>query len=544
MPSPPSRRPRPAAAAAGASPDAPDVPDVPGAPGSAGALLPEEDAYRLVFDNAGVGIFKSTPEGRYLMVNPALAELLGFESVAAMMRADIHELYADPRRREEFKALIARDGKVRNFVIEAKRIDGAHIWISETVTLVRGTDGGPAYYIGTTVDITRQVEASLALAAAERDYREIFEHATIGIYRSSIDGRQLRANPALVRLNGYRDEAEQLAAVHDIGAEWYVDPGRRTVFVERLLADGRVEDFVSEVYRHRTRERIWVSETARLVRDEAGNPLYFEGTVQDITDQVRAREELIATRSEAEAASRAKSAFLANMSHELRTPLNAIIGFAEVMEQEVFGPLGSARYRGYLTDIRASGLHLLQLLDDILDLSKVEAGKLELEERPCDLFAIFEEAARMLETLAARNGVTLSLQGAGRLPAFLGDPRRLRQIALNLLSNAVKYNRRGGRVEVAMEPEPDGGLRVTVADTGLGIAPEDQARVFEPFTQLNRAQSDRQEGTGLGLPLCRQLVELHGGRLRLDSRLGEGTRVAITLPAARAAAGAPARAPD
>ncbi|CAE7838931.1 pleC, partial [Symbiodinium necroappetens] len=504
MPSPPSRRPRPAAAAAGASPDAPDVPDVPGAPGSAGALLPEEDAYRLVFDNAGVGIFKSTPEGRYLMVNPALAELLGFESVAAMMRADIHELYADPRRREEFKALIARDGKVRNFVIEAKRIDGAHIWISETVTLVRGTDGGPAYYIGTTVDITRQVEASLALAAAERDYREIFEHATIGIYRSSIDGRQLRANPALVRLNGYRDEAEQLAAVHDIGAEWYVDPGRRTVFVERLLADGRVEDFVSEVYRHRTRERIWVSETARLVRDEAGNPLYFEGTVQDITDQVRAREELIATRSE-----------------------------AEVMEQEVFGPLGSARYRGYLTDIRASGLHLLQLLDDILDLSKVEAGKLELEERPCDLFAIFEEAARMLETLAARNGVTLSLQGAGRLPAFLGDPRRLRQIALNLLSNAVKYNRRGGRVEVAMEPEPDGGLRVTVADTGLGIAPEDQARVFEPFTQLNRAQSDRQEGTGLGLPLCRQLVELHGGRLRLDSRLGEGTRVAITLPAAR-----------
>lgn len=501
---------------------------------AANAALFDEQAYRLIFDNAGVGIFKSTPDGRYLMVNPAMAELLGFNSVEAMLQVDIRDLYADPKRRNEFKRLVARHGQVRDFVIEARRIDGEPIWVSETATLVRDAAGRPDYYIGTIIDITRRVEALQALVSAERDYREIFEHATIGIYRSSLDGRQLRANPALVRLNGYETEEEMLVAINDIASEWYVDPERRSQFVDHLARDGRVEGFVSEVYRHRTRERIWITESARLVRDEDGRPLYYEGTVQDITGQIRARETLLETRTEAEAASRAKSAFLANMSHELRTPLNAIIGFAEVMEHEVFGPLGSPRYQDYLNDIRSSGLHLLQLLDDILDLSKVEAGKLELDEGRCDLPAIFGEAVRMLRPLAQQRGISVTVEvQAGALPQIRGDVRRLRQVALNLISNGVKYNRRGGSVKVTLTGEPAEGVRVVVADSGIGIAPENRERVFEPFTQLNRAQSERQEGTGLGLPLCRQLVELHGGHLTLESRTGEGTAVIIDLPAAR-----------
>lgn len=492
-----------------------------------------DERYRLIFDHAGVGIFQSTPEGRYLMVNPALAELLGFASVEALMQVDIRALYADPRRREEFKELVAREGRVRDFTIETRRIDGTPIWVSETATVVRDAAGEPLFYIGTIVDITRQVEALRRLEAAERDYRDIFEHATVGIYRSSLDGRQLRANPALVRLNGYDSEPEMLAAVADIGTEWYVEPTRRAEFARLLGEHGRVEGFVSEIYRHRTRERIWISESARLVRDEAGQPLYYEGTVQDITDQVRAREALIATRAEAEQASRAKSAFLANMSHELRTPLNAIIGFAEMMEHEVFGPLGSPRYRDYLGDVRRSGLHLLQLLEDILDLSKVEAGKLELEEQDCDLHALVAESARMLDSLAERRDVGVRVAPAAGLPRLRGDPRRLRQIALNLLSNAIKYNRPGGRVEATLALGADGGLLLRVSDTGIGIAAEDQTRVFEPFTQINRHAQDWQEGTGLGLPLSRELVELHGGTLHLDSRPGAGTTVTAAFPPQR-----------
>jgi PAS domain S-box-containing protein len=492
-----------------------------------------EDAYRLVFDNAGVGIFKSTPEGRYLMVNPALAELLGFDSPAALMAADIPSLYADPARREEFKRLVDRDGRVRDFVIEGRRIDGTRLWVSEAATVVRDAAGRPAYYVGTIVDITAQIDALHALEAAERDYREIFEHATVGIYRSSLDGRQLRANPALVRLNGYETEAEMLAAVNDIAAEWYVEPTRRDDFAALLARDDRVEDFVSEIYRHNTRERIWISETARLVRDRDGRPLYYEGTVQDITEQVRARQALLETRREAEAASRAKSDFLANMSHELRTPLNAIIGFSELMAQEVFGALGSPRYHGYLGDVRSSALHLLQLLEDILDLSKVEAGKLELDERDCDLPALVGEAARMLAPLAEGRGIALDLRMPAVCPALRGDPRRLRQVALNLISNAVKYNREGGSVSAQVARAPDGGLLLSVADTGVGIAAEDQPRVFEPFTQINRQSRDRQEGTGLGLPLCRELVALHQGTLDLESVPGEGTTVTVHLPPER-----------
>src|SRR5262249_12623671 len=205
-------------------------------------------------------------------------------------------------------------------------------------------------------------------------------NALDGIYRSSPAGRQLRANPALVRLNGYDNEAEMLRSVNDISTEWYVEQGRRAEFMRILQEQGKVENFVSEIYRHKTRERIWVSENARLVRDAQGHPLFYEGTVRDITALKRTEDALVAARRAAEASDVAKSQLLANVSHELRTPLNAIIGFSEIMQHEMLGPLGESRYRDYAQDIRESGLHLLAIINDLLDLSKISAGRLELQE--------------------------------------------------------------------------------------------------------------------------------------------------------------------
>jgi len=374
-----------------------------------------------------------------------------------------------------------------------------------------------------------------ALIAAERDYRSIFDNAIDGIYRSSPGGRQLRANPALVRLNGYDNEQEMLHSVNDIAAEWYVEPGRRAEFMRLLNEEGQVENFESEIYRHKTRERIWISENARLVRDRAGRTLFYEGTVRDITELKQAGEELDIARKEAEAANSAKSHLLANVSHELRTPLNAILGFSEILAGEMLGPLGE-RYRDYAKDIHDSGLHLLSIIDDLLDLSKIEAGRLNLSEDIVDVVELFDTVSRFVRERASSAGLTMSIDLPADMPALKADRRAMRQVLLNLLSNSVKFTPAGGHIALEAIREPCGGIGFRVRDNGIGIAAGDIHRAMEPFGLINSSLSRRHTGTGLGLPITRALVELHCGRFELTSEPGVGTTATVYLPADRVAA--------
>ena len=374
-----------------------------------------------------------------------------------------------------------------------------------------------------------------ALAAAERDYRSIFDNAIDGIYRSSPSGRQLRANPALVRLNGYDTEEEMLRSVDDIATEWYVEPGRRAEFMAILERHGRVENFVSEIYRHKTRERIWISENARLVRDTRGKPPFYEGTIRDITRLRQAEAAADAARQQAEAANQAKSAFLARVSHELRTPLNAVLGFSELLGSEWLGPLGHPRYREFANDIHASGKHLLSLIDDILDLSRIEAGRIELREEDVAVAELVDAVGRVLRQRAEADGLDFSTTIPDGLPAVRGDPRALKQVLLNLLSNAIKFTPSGGRVGCSARRSADGGLCLEVVDSGIGIAASDIATALEPFGQIDSPLARRHHGAGLGLPISRALVELHGGRLDLASEIGKGTTASIRLPPERLA---------
>ena len=374
-----------------------------------------------------------------------------------------------------------------------------------------------------------------ALAAAERDYRSIFDNAIDGIYRSSPSGRQLRANPALVRLNGYDTEEEMLRSVGDIATEWYVEAGRRAEFMAILERHGRVENFVSEIYRHKTRERIWISENARLVRDPRGKPLFYEGTIRDITRLRQAEAAADAARQQAEAANQAKSAFLARVSHELRTPLNAVLGFSELLGSEWLGPLGHPRYREFANDIHASGKHLLSLIDDILDLSRIEAGRIELREEDVAVAELVDAVGRVLRQRAEADGLDFSTTIPDGLPAVRGDPRALKQVLLNLLSNAIKFTPSGGRVGCSARRSADGGLCLEVVDSGIGIAASDIAKALEPFGQIDSPLARRHRGAGLGLPISRALVELHGGRLDLASEIGKGTTASIRLPPERLA---------
>ncbi len=237
----------------------------------------------------------------------------------------------------------------------------------------------------------------------------------------------------------------------------------------------------------------------------------------------------------AEAGNRSKSEFLAVMSHELRTPLNAIIGFSEVIQQRLFGPVGSEKYESYIDDIADSGRHLLSVINDILDLSKAEAGKLEINEDDVPACDVIDQTMRMFRENAAVDGIRLAFDVPEDEVILRVDPRQFRQVVINLLSNAVKFTQRGGSVYVALEMVRDGSCRMTVEDTGIGIAEEDIPKVTDPFVQVESSLSRENGGIGLGLPLVKKIVELHGASLHISSKLGVGTRVTISVPPERVA---------
>lgn len=372
---------------------------------------------------------------------------------------------------------------------------------------------------------------SAVLRKANEDgdlYRGMFENAIWGIFQTTADGHYLAANPALAGIYGYASRDAMLDALTDIGRQLYVDPRRRDDFICMMRKDGSVSAFESQVYRL-DGEVIWISESGREVRNAAGAFLYFEGTVEDITVRKTAERELQEAKELAEAASRAKSAFLANMSHELRTPLNAILGFSEILHDELLGPLGDARYGEYAGDILNSGKQLLAVINDILDLTKIEAGHLTLDVQPVDVLAMLAACERYFVDAVQEAGIRLIIAGPPEEVTITADPARLRQILTNLISNAVKFTSTGS-VTIEAGFSSVGEFVFAVTDTGIGMSEEDMAKALLPFQQVDTSFARRYEGTGLGLTLTKSLVEMHGGTLALESVIGQGTRVTVRLP--------------
>ncbi|MBE9555299.1 MAG: PAS domain-containing protein [Proteobacteria bacterium] len=337
--------------------------------------------------------------------------------------------------------------------------------------------------------------------------------------------------------HGLRDilgvEPAQLESHPEIMFEMVHSGDRARVRQEHRDAWVSGED-IDTIYRIVTEqgEEKWVHNLARASAwTKTGEASVWDGIVLDITAQKLAERELRAVRSEAELTSRVKAEFLANVSHELRTPLNAIIGFSEVITAETFGPVGVDKYLEYAHDIHESADHLLALVNDILDLSKIEAGRATLVLEDADAAELVDSCLRLIHGRAADARLQLRRQVEDSLPRLLVDPLKIKQILINLLSNAVKFTRSGGTVTLRAYSTPDGGIAFAVGDTGIGIAEKDISKAIESYGQVEPSDGIRVEGTGLGLPLAKALTELHGGELQIESSAGEGTTVTAILPA-------------
>jgi len=366
-------------------------------------------------------------------------------------------------------------------------------------------------------------------AQAEQKFRGIFDNAIEGIFQTTVDGRYLSANPALAQIYGYADVESLMAGVTSIASQLYVDPARRTEFMQRLAEGDVITGFESQVYRA-DGTMIWISENARACRDASGTILYYEGSVQDITEAKKSAL-LQREKEQAEAASRAKSAFLANMSHEIRTPLNGVIGMLDLLSSTEL----TDQQTRYSAIARSSADVLLSVINNILDFSKVESGKLELERIPFDLLQIAEDVPEMFLHRATQKRIELNCHVLPGTPQqVIGDPERVRQVLVNLVSNAIKFTE-DGQVTIRIERVPGGDtitapLRFSVRDTGIGIPADRINRLFNSFSQIDPSTTRRYGGTGLGLAICKQLVEAMGGVIGVESRAGQGSDFWFELP--------------
>jgi PAS domain S-box-containing protein len=541
--------------------------------------------YRDLFEKAPIGIYKTTPDGRILVANPKLLSMMGYSSFDELAARNLEkeDISLNPSR-SQFKELIEREGEIKGYESTWKRRDNSIIFVSENAKAIRGPDGAVLYYEGTVEDITERKQAEERLQQRHRELALL--NSAIESLNSTLDLDQV--------LNKILEAVRQLLEV-DICSVWLVDPitdelvcrqsagprsdvvrgwrlapGRglvgwvahqgQSLIVPDTLRDHRhyegVDQQTGQVLRSILSVPLWgrervigVLQVADTEPNRLGDPelrsveplaaaaataiqnaRLYERAWQVIEERMQTEEQLREAKEAAEAANRARGEFLSRMSHEIRTPIHGIIG----MTQLTLDTRLSDDQRQYLEMTKSSADSLLEIINDILDFTKIEAKHLEIEETDFDLRPVVELAANMLAVRAHQKGLELICRISPRVPtALVGDSRRLQQVLVNLLGNAVKFTEQGEivvQVEVEEENDQMACLYFAVHDTGIGVPEDKQALIFEAFHQADGSASRKYGGTGLGLAIARQLVELMGGRIWVESRLGAGSTFRFSIP--------------
>lgn len=483
--------------------------------------------YQVIVEAMEEGITIRAADGRIIGSNRAARQILGGLT-------DPHFISPDgaPLPSADHPAIMALEtGNPVSAIIGIKATNGKVRWIQVNSVPIRHPDAGTAV-VSSFAEINTLVDTQRRLAESERRFRAIFDHTFEFIGLLDVDGRLIEVNATALNFIG--KELADVVGQHFADTPWWTHSPED----QAKLHDGIRRACSGEFVRFETTHTdsdgsvATIDFSLRAVRDADGKVIFLIPEGRDITHLKQAEDALLAAKLEAEAANRAKSAFLATTSHELRTPLNAVIGFSDTIISEVFGPLGNARYLEYVQLIHSAGSHLRDIIEDILDVARIEIGEVVLREEAMDVQANLDGVVRLMTLKADERHVHLSAAVPHHLPRLYADPLRIRQVVLNLLSNAIKFTPAKGRVSLTVSPSPLG-LSLAVSDTGIGIRPEDMDNIWKPFFQSDMSLARRFGGNGLGLPIVRHYVNAHGGTVAVDSLPGQGTTFTVTLPTER-----------
>ncbi|WOF73062.1 PAS domain S-box protein [Parvibaculaceae bacterium PLY_AMNH_Bact1] len=493
-----------------------------------------EDHFSIAENTAGFGTYRWDRDRNTRVVSSAFSQMLDLPTKtkevpdatllellhpddAKHVKEAMRSLVDDPKPFSHSMRLRRQDGSYRHFVSHGFPELDDHNEIRSV--------------IGILDDVTDSLNTELALRRTSEQYQMIAEHAYDMFARHSPEGVLTFVSPAVRKVMGA--EPEDVVG-HNIIEMMHRDDQAEARQKLEALNTGADSVRISFRLPNLKGEFIWLESTVHpILDDRSGEMIEAIAITRDTSERKEYEQRLLDAREKAETANRTKSTFLANMSHELRTPLNAVIGFSEILMRKMYGPLGDDVYDEYANLIHESGTHLLDLINDILDMSKVEAGKMEIKPEPIDLVEIVETCMRFVEAkseaktqLVELNVLTPQLHNSA-----YADIRATKQILINLLSNAVKFTGEGGAISVDVQTMPDV-LEVSVSDNGVGIDPTDIPRLLRPFEQIADKSSQAEEGSGLGLALTKSFAELQGGTFRLESEKGQGTRAIVTLPSA------------
>lgn len=513
-------------------------------------FIDSEQRFRLAVEAARCGIWEWDLNADEVFLSDVTGAMFGWGGGGVVSGQDILDRIA-PDHRDRLRKALANAAMYGAFDVSFRVPAAAQgqrsLWVDARGQGFGKADAdGYSRIIGVALDVTEERVAQARAQAAESRLRDAIESVSEAFalwdrhgrllmcnrnYRNvfSLDPKLLKPGAARAEINRYAARAIKQDHAAPDGAkgvrEAELQDGRWIQISERRTAEGGLVMTAADITAIKNQE-----ESRRLNEEQLQNAVAgLERSQEQLAELARKYE---TEKVRAEGANRAKSEFLANMSHELRTPLNAINGFSEIMMNEMFGPLGDERYKGYSQDIHSSGQHLLALINDILDMSKIEAGKMNLKFEPMHVEDVAEDAVRLVRNRAEAAGLNLSIDFPP-LPEIEADYRAIKQVLLNLLSNAIKFTPRAGSVTLSAEirRDPFGDMvRVSVADTGIGIAKEDLARLARPFEQVESQFSKTTQGTGLGLALTKSLISMHDGALEMTSTPGEGTTVSFALP--------------